>query len=118
MFSGPEASCHVRRHVCHDAIWKCDAGGLLERDTQIARWTRMIAWLMCVGTIPHPAIEWRIDYRFTAAARVGVATKPCVRPPASKLPTTVPFELMPSARVVVAVGTFKGMNPPVTNTNP
>jgi hypothetical protein len=25
--------------------------GLLEHDTQIARWMRMIAWLMCVGSI-------------------------------------------------------------------
>jgi hypothetical protein len=27
------------------------AGELLEHDTQIARWMRMIAWLMCVGSI-------------------------------------------------------------------
>src|SRR5438067_12209585 len=28
-----------------------DRWGLLEHDTQIARWMRMIAWLMCVGSI-------------------------------------------------------------------
>jgi hypothetical protein len=28
-----------------------DRWGLLEHDTQIARWMRMIAFLMCVGSI-------------------------------------------------------------------
>jgi TRAP-type C4-dicarboxylate transport system permease small subunit len=35
----------------HDWYNLLDRWGLLEHDTQIARWMRMIAWLMCVGSI-------------------------------------------------------------------
>ena len=35
----------------HDWYNLLDGWGLLEHDTQIARWMRMIAWLMCVGSI-------------------------------------------------------------------
>src|SRR5436305_5812699 len=35
----------------HDWYNLLDRWGLLEQDTQIARWMRMIAWLMCVGSI-------------------------------------------------------------------
>ena len=35
----------------HDWYNLLEAWGLLEHDTQIARWMRMIAWLMCVGSI-------------------------------------------------------------------
>ena len=35
----------------HDWYSLLDRWGLLEHDTQIARWMRMIAWLMCVGSI-------------------------------------------------------------------
>jgi hypothetical protein len=35
----------------HDWYNLLNGWGLLEHDTQIARWMRMIAWLMCVGSI-------------------------------------------------------------------
>ncbi|HEY0528136.1 MAG TPA: hypothetical protein VGD02_04870 [Gemmatimonadaceae bacterium] len=35
----------------HDWYNLLDRWGLLEQDTHIARWMRMIAWLMCVGSI-------------------------------------------------------------------
>src|SRR6266513_6155444 len=35
----------------HDWYNLLDRWGLLEHDTQIARWMRMTAWLMCVGSI-------------------------------------------------------------------
>jgi hypothetical protein len=35
----------------HDWYNLLSRWGLLEHDTQIARWMRMIAWLMCVGSI-------------------------------------------------------------------
>ena len=35
----------------HDWYNLLEGWGLLEHDTQIARWMRMIAWLMCVGSI-------------------------------------------------------------------
>jgi len=35
----------------HDWYNLLDGWGLLEHDIQIARWMRMIAWLMCVGSI-------------------------------------------------------------------
>jgi hypothetical protein len=35
----------------HDWYNLLDRWGLLEHDTQIARWMQMIAWLMCVGSI-------------------------------------------------------------------
>ena len=35
----------------HDWYNLLNGWGLLEQDTQIARWMRMIAWLMCVGSI-------------------------------------------------------------------
>jgi hypothetical protein len=35
----------------HDCYNLLDRWGLLEHDTQIARWMRMIAFLMCVGSI-------------------------------------------------------------------
>jgi len=35
----------------HDWYNLLDRWGLLEHDTEIARWMRMIAWLMCVGSI-------------------------------------------------------------------
>ena len=35
----------------HDWYNLLDRWGLLEHDTQLARWMRMIAWLMCVGSI-------------------------------------------------------------------
>jgi hypothetical protein len=35
----------------HDWYNLLDRWGLLEHDTQIARWMRMIAWLICVGSI-------------------------------------------------------------------
>jgi hypothetical protein len=35
----------------HDWYSLLDGWGMLEHDTQIARWMRMIAWLMCVGSI-------------------------------------------------------------------
>ena len=35
----------------HDWYNLLDRWGLLEHDTQIARWMRMVAWLMCVGSI-------------------------------------------------------------------
>jgi hypothetical protein len=35
----------------HDWYNLLDGWGLLEHDTQIARWMRAIAWLMCVGSI-------------------------------------------------------------------
>ena len=35
----------------HDWYNLLDRWGWLEHDTQIARWMRMIAWLMCVGSI-------------------------------------------------------------------
>jgi len=35
----------------HDWYNLLDRWGLIEHDTQIARWMRMIAWLMCVGSI-------------------------------------------------------------------
>ena len=35
----------------HDWYNLLSGWGLLEHDTQIARWMRMIAWLMCVGSI-------------------------------------------------------------------
>jgi len=35
----------------HDWYNLLDRWGLLEHDTQIARWMRMIAWLMCVSSV-------------------------------------------------------------------
>jgi len=35
----------------HDWYNLLDQWGLLEHDTQIARWMRMIAWLMCVSSV-------------------------------------------------------------------
>ena len=35
----------------HDWYNLLDRWGLLEHDTQIGRWMRMIAWLMCVGSL-------------------------------------------------------------------
>ena len=35
----------------HDWYNLLNGWGLLEHDTQVARWMRMIAWLMCVGSI-------------------------------------------------------------------
>jgi len=35
----------------HDWYNLLERWGLLEHDTQIARWMRMIAWLMCVGSL-------------------------------------------------------------------
>jgi hypothetical protein len=35
----------------HDWYNLLNSWGLLEHDTQIARWMRMFAWLMCVGSI-------------------------------------------------------------------
>lgn len=35
----------------HDWYNLLNGWGLLEHDTQIARWMRMIAWLMCIGSI-------------------------------------------------------------------
>jgi hypothetical protein len=43
----------------HDWYNLLDRWGLLEHDTQIGRWMRMIAWLMCVGSIVV-AIWWLI----------------------------------------------------------
>ena len=51
-------------------------------------------------------------------ARVGVARKPYVRPPASKLPTTTPLVLMPNARVIAAFGTSKEIKPSSVRINP
>ena len=41
----------------HDWYNLLDGWGLLEHDTQIARWMRMIAWLMCVGSIVIAAVS-------------------------------------------------------------
>ena len=58
----------------HDWYNLLDGWGLLEHDTQIARWMRMTAWLMCVGSIL--AAVWTALQQPRERPAIGLAEQP------------------------------------------